>query len=110
MTRKTGHLYTAVLRLIVRVYQYRFPDAPITITDVISDYELALMGAVPDVILEAESRGCWFHYGQAIIKKAGELDLNRNYRNGGVVAHIQVVIGLPILPKRESMKDLKCVV
>jgi hypothetical protein len=99
MTKKTRLLYTAVMRFIVRVYQDRFPDAQITITDVVSDYELAIMGAIPDVILEAESRGCWFHYGQAIIKKAGELGLNIIYRNGGVVSHIvQEIIGLALLP------------
>jgi hypothetical protein len=99
MTRKTRDLYTAVMRSIARVYQDRFPDAPITITECVTDYELALMGAIPDVILEAEARGCWFHYGQAIIRKAGELGLNKNYRNGGVVAHIvQEMIGLALLP------------
>jgi hypothetical protein len=50
-------------------------DAQITITDVVSDY------------------------GQAIIKKTGDLGLNIIYRNGGVVAHIvQEIIGLALLP------------
>lgn len=99
MTRKTRNLYNAVIRLIIQAYEARFPHAPITIVEVISDFELALMGAVPEFILRAEPRECWFHYGQAIIKKAGKLHLNTSYRSGGVVAHIiQEMIGIALLP------------
>jgi len=45
-------------------------------------------------------RGCWFHYGQAIIKQAAELGLNRGYRESGVVAHIiKNIIELALLPE-----------
>ena len=49
MTRKTRNLYLAVMRLIARTYEERFPDIPITVSQEISDYELALMDAVPEV-------------------------------------------------------------
>lgn len=99
MTRKTKNLYLAVLRLIYRTFEEQFPDVPITINQVISDYEMALMEAVPEVFEDVEAKGCWFHYGQAIIRKAAQLGLNRNYRAGGVVAHIiQEMIGLALLP------------
>ncbi|KZS07390.1 Uncharacterized protein APZ42_028928 [Daphnia magna] len=100
MTRKTHDLYTSVLRLIIRIYEDRFPEKPIAIYDMVTDFKLALMGAVSDV-MDVESRGCWFHYGKAIIRKSGMLNLNRNYRRGGgvAVAHIiQELIGLALLP------------
>ncbi|KAI9553432.1 hypothetical protein GHT06_021338 [Daphnia sinensis] len=110
MTRKTRHLYTSVLRFIIRMYEDRFPEAPCTITDIVTDFELALMGAVSDV-MDVESRGCWFHYGQAIIRKSGMLHLNRNYRRGGAVAHIiQEIIGLALLPAEkiyEGFEDIR---
>ncbi|KAK4009179.1 hypothetical protein OUZ56_018263 [Daphnia magna] len=68
MTRKTHDLYTSVLRLIIRIYEDRFPEKPIAIYDMVTDFKLALMGAVSDV-MDVESRGCWFHYGKAIIRK-----------------------------------------
>ena len=43
-------------------------------------------------------RGCWFHYGQEIIKQSAELGLNRGYRESG--AHIiQKIIELALLPE-----------
>ena len=69
-----------------RVVEQRFPDVPITINQVISDYELALMESVPEVFNGVEAKGCWFHYTQAIIKTAAQLGFNRFYRAGGVVA------------------------
>lgn len=99
MTRKTRNLYNAVIGVIAQAYKARFPHAPIIIADVISDFELALMGAVPEFILRAEPRGCWFHYGQVIIKKAGKLHLNTSYRNGGVITLIiQEMISIALLP------------
>jgi hypothetical protein len=57
------------MRLIARTYEKHFPDIPITINQAISDYELALMDAVPEVFGQAQARECWFHYGQAISGK-----------------------------------------
>ena len=100
MTRKTKELYLAVLRLIARTYEARYSDAPIAVVQLISDYELALMETVPEVFQRVQARGCWFHYGQAIIKQAAELGLNRGCREGCVVAHImQQMIGLGLLPE-----------
>lgn len=98
MSRKTRNLYTSVMQQIVRIYEECFPDVPISINVIVTDFELALMGAISDV-MDAEARGCWFHYGQAVLRKSGKLHLTRNYRNGGVVAHIvQELIGLALLP------------
>ncbi|KAI9559668.1 hypothetical protein GHT06_013673 [Daphnia sinensis] len=77
MARKTRHLYTSVLRFIIRMSEDRFPENPITINDFVTDFELALMGAVSDV-MDVESRGSSFHYGQATIRKSEVLHLNRN--------------------------------
>jgi hypothetical protein len=99
MTRKKN-LYLAVLRLVARTFEDRFPDGPITINQVISDYELALMESVPEVFDGVEARGCWFHYAQAIIRKAAQLGLSKFYSVGGVAAHIiQEIIGLALLPE-----------
>ncbi len=98
MTRKTRNSYNVVMQLIAQTFRERFPDTPMTIRDVVTDFELAMM-AIPDVIPEAEARGCWFHYGQAIIKKAGKLHLTLRYRHGGVVNNIiQELIALALLP------------
>lgn len=100
MTRKTKELYLAVLRLISRTYEARYPNAPIAVPQSITDFELALMEAVLEVFEGVQVRGCWFHYGQAIIKQAAELGLNRGYRESGVVAHIiKEIIELALLPE-----------
>ena len=49
MTQKSRSLYQAVMRLIARTFQECFPDTPITITGIVSYFELGMMGAVPDV-------------------------------------------------------------
>jgi hypothetical protein len=43
MTRKSRSLYQAVMRLIARTFERRFTDTPITITDIVSDFEFAMM-------------------------------------------------------------------
>lgn len=66
-----------------------------TIRDILSDFKLLMM-AMPDVILEAEARGCllWTGY----LKKAGQLHLTLRFRNGGVVNSIAELIALTLLP------------
>lgn len=76
------------MQLVVRTNEDRFPYVPISINDNVTDFLLALLGAVYDVILDAEPRDCWFHYGQAVLKKAKKLNLSISHRNKGVVAHI----------------------
>lgn len=96
------------MRLIARTFERRFTDTPITITDIVSDFEFAMMWAVPDVIQQAEARGCWFHYGQVIIKKAEKLHLKLKYRNGGVVTDIiQELISLALLPPNRIYEEFE---
>jgi hypothetical protein len=50
--------------IIARTYESRYPNAPIAVPQSISDFELALMEAVPEVFEGVQVRGCWFHYGK----------------------------------------------
>ena len=66
------------------------------------------MGAVQDEFQGAQSKGCWFHYGQAVIKKAGKLHLSLKYRNGGVVSDIiEELICLALLPPAPIYEGFK---
>lgn len=100
ITRKTKNLYLAFLRLISRTFEDRFLEVSITINKIISDCKLALMEAVPDEVFHGvKARGCWFHYAQAIIRRADQQGLSRFYKTDDVVAHIfQEIIGLALLP------------
>jgi hypothetical protein len=49
MKLKTKELYLAVLRLIARTYETRYPNDPIAVHQSISEFKLALMEAVPEV-------------------------------------------------------------
>jgi hypothetical protein len=47
------------MQIISKTFRERFPDTPMTMRDILSDFKLLMM-AMPDVILEAEARGWWF--------------------------------------------------
>ncbi len=64
MTEKTEALYTAVLRRIIEVLTALPDGGHPTITSMISDFEFAIINAMETTFPEAQSRGCWYHFGQ----------------------------------------------
>lgn len=54
-------------------------DGPMKVNSFMMDYELAIWNAVRKVFGPVRTRGCWFHYCQAIMKKVQELKLVNDY-------------------------------
>ena len=52
---------------------------PMQVQSFMMDYELAIWNAVRKVFGQVRTRGCWFHYCQAIMKKVQELKLINDY-------------------------------
>lgn len=99
MNRKTTAAYTAV---------FQFIEANICKLNPISfmtDYECAMRNGLRAVYPDAELHACWFHYTQAVRRKASKMPnffkevakddyLNRTYHK---------FLALPLLPQHEIM-------
>lgn len=64
MTNKTRELYDAVLAKLLSVYNNRFPEAPLHIQHVMSDYEAAIQGSLKFAFPDCTVTGCSFHFAQ----------------------------------------------
>lgn len=63
-----------------------------------ADYEAGLRAAVRLELPETAVFGCWFHFIQAVIRKAKKLNLwNLNEPTTNI---IKMAISLPLLPER----------
>jgi len=67
-----------------------------------ADYEDASVAALREVFGEVNVSGCWFHFGQAIIKRVNKIGLKDAYTNEpDVTKVVQSLLGLPLLPASE---------
>ncbi|KZS06489.1 Uncharacterized protein APZ42_030044 [Daphnia magna] len=74
----------------------------------ISDFELAIMGTMQQAFPIARSRGCWFHYAQAIYRRAYKEGLQRAYRSGGVIRSIvKKLISLALVPSNRAYEGFQ---
>ena len=82
-------LYNEVLRHIKDTIVMEYPAFDLAnIKFCMSDFEPAILGAMTMAFPAATAKGCWFHYGQAIYRKASELGLSPSYKKKGVVYKI----------------------
>lgn len=103
MTCKTTVLYRSVLEEINELAKLQEGKCPCPEV-VISDFELAILGAVASEFPSSRTRGCWFHFSQAIFKHAtNKLGLKKSYKlNNWVKKIIRMLSALALL---ESNKD-----
>lgn len=102
MSRKTTALYHSVF---VKVNELVPHFAP---ANVMADFEEASTSAFRRVFgNEVVISGCWFHYGQAIIKKLRKIGLTVAYgRDVNVKSVIHCLLGLPLLPENDILQGL----
>jgi ribosomal protein L7/L12 len=109
MTHRNQLLYSDVLNHIKETVSLEFPGISLcNIKYCISDFEPAILGAMTVAFPSAVAKGCWFHYGQAIYRKASELGLSVAYKQKGVVFKIvKEIIALALLPAKDILEGFQ---
>lgn len=81
MNRRNRKVYDASLHHIINEFKKQNPEASVVQVElVISDFEPTILGVMSCAFPNAGPRGCWFHYGQAIFRKAEDLGLQLEYQ------------------------------
>ncbi|KZS10525.1 Uncharacterized protein APZ42_024988 [Daphnia magna] len=110
MSNKTAELYRMAIDRILQILQEVNPGDHFEVEVLISDFELAIMGTMQEAFLNARSRGCWFHYAQAIYRRAYKEGLQRAYRSGGVIKSIvKKLISLALLPSNRAYEGFQTI-
>ncbi|KAL0891848.1 hypothetical protein ABMA27_015107 [Loxostege sticticalis] len=87
---KTENTYTTMFRLI----KAQIPNwNPIKI---VIDFERAVIKSIQTVLPTTEIKGCYFHFSQALVKRAKKLKLTKK-RNQ--LKHLALCLALPLLPE-----------
>ena len=106
MTHRNQLLYSEVMSHIKDTIAAEF--AAFTLENIkfcMSDFEPAILGAMALAFPYAVPKGCWFHYGQAIYRKASELGLSVAYKQKGVVYKVvKELIALALLPHNDILQ------
>ncbi|XP_043475792.1 uncharacterized protein LOC122507239 [Leptopilina heterotoma] len=93
MDRKSKEAYKAVFEEISRL----IPE--FIIDEAMTDYESALKAALRAVFPNIILHGCWFHYKQALLRKAIKLGLRALLKYNEDAKHLLLLImDLPLLP------------
>lgn len=90
MQDKKKMSYVDVFRYIRNRHQISFNEAMI-------DYELGMKNALMQVFTGIKMKGCWFHYGQALIRQFQKMPDGVRYRPD-IKEEISKFISLPLLP------------
>ena len=86
MTNKNRPSYDASLAHIKARFRELHPEANMEqIKLVISDFEAAILGSMGAAFPWTRPRGCWFHYAQAIFRRALKYGLQVEYKKKCVV-------------------------
>nr|CAH0106314.1 unnamed protein product [Daphnia galeata] len=103
MTEKTRALYTLVFDKVIEVLRTTVGNGAITIINMVSDYEFAILNAMSAAFPRGTPRGCWFHFGQAIFRKVTRENLKEAYINRpNVKKIIMMLIALALLPAAQA--------
>ncbi|KZR99283.1 Uncharacterized protein APZ42_004910 [Daphnia magna] len=108
MSNKTAELYRMAIDRILQILQEVNPGDNFEVEVLISDFELTIMGTMQQAFPNARSRGCWFHYAQAVYRRAYKEGLQRAYRSGGVIRSIvKKLIFLALLPLNRAYEGFQ---
>ena len=110
MTCKTTVLYRSVLEEINELAKLQEGKCPCPEV-VISDFELAILGAVASEFPSSRTRGCWFHFSQAIFKHAtNKLGLKKSYKlNNWVKKIIRMLSALALLESNKVREGFQVI-
>ncbi|XP_045032066.1 uncharacterized protein LOC123474201 [Daphnia magna] len=109
MSNKTAELYRIAIDRILQILQEVNPGNHFEVEVLISDFKLAIMGTKQQAFPNARSRGCWFHYAQAIYRRACK-ELQRAYRSVGVIRSIvKKLIALTLLPSNRAYEGFQTI-
>ena len=76
-------------------------DLEIVPTAIVLDFELAIMQASTAVFPAVQTKGCYFHFCQALIRKLQHLGLQTQYQeNQAVYSFVRRSAALPLVPLR----------
>jgi len=73
-----------------------------------ADYEEASTLAFQAVFGNVNISGCWFHYGQALVKRMAKIGLKDAYlRDESVTDVVRCLLGMPLLPANDIVAALQ---
>ncbi|XP_022831335.1 uncharacterized protein LOC111359874 [Spodoptera litura] len=87
---KKEKTYTTMFRLIKAQIPNWNPKK------IVIDFEKAVMNSIQTVLPNTEIKGCYFHFCQALVKRAKQLKVTKN-RNQ--LKHLALCLALPLLPE-----------
>jgi MULE transposase domain len=108
MTNKSQALYQSVISAINDVAFSETGKEP-SPEVIISDFELAILGAAAFQFPSSRKRGCWLHFSHAIFKYAtNKLGLKPSYNhNSGVKKIIRMLNALAILQPSKAREGFQ---
>ncbi len=98
---KTEAIYLEVFNAISQMTQRVLPPGtPLGLQEMMMDFGSAERNAFSRVFPTARVRGCTFHYGQALIRKIGEIGLKLQYNQEDSLVRLWIrhLLSLPFLP------------
>ncbi|KAK3925120.1 UvrABC system protein C [Frankliniella fusca] len=106
MTRRTTDAYEAVLRCVCR-----HVDGMQTPADLMADFEPALRGAFRRVWPDVDVKGCWFHFGQAVLHRALDVcHLKNLFQENALAGRVQkMLMAVPLLPMNLIVSGIDCI-
>lgn len=87
---KTEKSYTTMFRLIKSQIPNWNPNR------IVIDFERAVIKSIQIVLPKTEIKGCYFHFTQALVKRAKKLKLTKNRYQ---LKHLALCLALPLLPE-----------
>ena len=99
MTSKKQSLYKAVLSKVTDVAPCLQPSS------IMMDFECALRNSFRETFQEADVRGCWFHFGQAVYRNILKLGLSDLFKSDLIVKKLfHHIMALPLLPSHNILE------
>ncbi len=101
LTGKTEPIYREVFQTLMLHLNRILPaGTPIRATDMMMDFETAERNAFKLFFPNIRVRGCSFHFGQALLRKIGQIGLKLQYSDSESLVHSYVrhLLALPFLP------------
>ena len=92
MTKKTEIFYVEVFRVIKDLFPAFVPNV------IMADFEAALRNAVALTYTNADLKGCWFHYKQAVLRKIQQHFVMADRSRDEIKDWFHSILSVPLLP------------
>lgn len=87
---KTDKTYTTMFSLIKSQIPNWNPNK------ILIDFEKAVINSIQTILPNTEIKGCYFHFTQALVKRAKKLKLTKNRSQ---LKHLALCLALPLIPE-----------